>query len=198
MRRAAVVSPGNRSRRRLSRASPGFSITEVLIGILLTASIVAAVMICCITARKGIAHSDLNVVAADAAGALSSQLQRYITASYSTTTQPDASIGANGSSASNGWNFPGDYCCDPSSCSSVPTPTGNKTVTQQCTNYALDTSVTHYVTSLLPYYKGVPAWQSPYNMTMYYTVSDYGDASSAPANSRFRVNITVTWYEPPS
>lgn len=88
--------------RRFGRA--GLTLVEVVIGMLLVALLIGAMMSIALTGKIGVKKSEKRAVAAMAGGRLLDQLKRYVTA------DPAASPGPSPGHAPNGWGLPGDSC----------------------------------------------------------------------------------------
>lgn len=162
---------------RTARGRRGYSIAEVLIGMLLTALVVASVMSVVLTAKRGSSVSDARVAANNSARKVLERLKNYITASLG---EPGPNGGLTGNA---GWSLPGDTCGPPAG-----KPGG--TCASPC--YALDTACAHNVTSLMPAELTGP----PYAMVMWYDVADL-DPGAGQANFRPKVDVKVDWQGGP-
>ena len=184
-RSASVVRASPRSLRLLKGGSvpsrphsaSGFTLTEVIISILLTGIIVTGTFSAVLVAKKTPQISTNRVSAALAERQLLETLQNYQTASYQGS---DAGSGPGGS-----WHLPGDRCtlCTVPNCGCAAADCG-----AGC--YALQTGCTHDVSDLLPQFMK----DSPYFAKMCYTVSNL-DGSGAQENFRPQVTVNIQWNE---
>lgn len=173
-------------------SASGFTLTEVVVAILLTGIIVTGTFSAILITKKTPEVSTNRVLAAMSQRQLLETLQNYQTASYCSSSvavnalcpsnDPTWIMGPNGN-----WALPGDTC---QACSG-PTCGCNQ---PQCASgpgcYALETNCSHDVTDLLPSFMSGP----PYFAKMCYTVVNT-DNSGVQDNFRPEVSVQLLWNE---
>lgn len=160
-------------------AGRGFTLAEVMIGILLTALVVSAVMGVALTARRDSPRADRKMAATYAAKQLMDDLKNYITASL------DAGAGPG---PGNSWAFPGDAGA---SCTITSGPCMGLGA---CVNRAaLWTGCLHNGSAVLP----ANLSAAPISMQICYCVIDISGAGVGYGNPGFlpQVNVTASWAE---
>jgi len=187
-RSASVVRASPRSQRLWKGGSvpsrphsaAGFTLTEVVISILLTGIIVTGTFSAVLVAKKTPQISTNRISAALAERQMLETLQNYQTASYQGS---DAGSGPGGS-----WHLPGDRCsvCAAPNCPDICEAVG--ACGAGC--YALQTGCSHDVSDLLPQFMK----DSPYFAKMCYTVSNL-DNTGAQENFRPQVTVKIQWTE---
>ena len=185
-------------KRNTGTRSSGFTLTEVVVAILLTGIIVTGTFTALLVTKKTPEASTNRVLASLAARRVLDSLQEFQTASYGTERAgcPSNDDWCKGPAPNGGWALPGDSCqacalspgvnqagcgCDPSTYPSCPGGAG-------C--YALKTGCTHDVTNLLPAtMSGLPT-----AARMCYVVTRL-DSSANQSDARPQVTVSVQWVE---
>ncbi|MBI5629461.1 MAG: type II secretion system protein [Elusimicrobia bacterium] len=149
----------------------GYTLVEVVVAMLISAIMVAAIMSVALSAKKGEVKNDRKIVANQATRELAAKLNAYITA------DPASTIIAGPGSGSNKWSMTSGSIVD--TCPDAST---------NC--YALTTG-SHTLTGFLP------TWfeATPYSARAIYFVS-YPQAYSVANGTVPLVNVTVSWTEP--
>lgn len=173
--------------------SAGFSLTEVMIGILLTAIIVSSVFSVSLTTRRQIGLSDDKVQAGYFEHKLMEELKNYVTASLEPGAGPGPTAGPG---ADPTWSLVNDTCqpCSGNNCGCAGQ---NAAGSAGC--YALAPGA-HDVTAMLPAnIVADPSLANPkgLSMKMCYVVTD--ESGSSPFDQglfRPQVQVFVQWTKP--
>jgi len=123
------------------RGQDGYTLLEVVVSILLTAVMVAAIMSVALSSKRGSVKNDRKIIANEAGRQLAARLRGYVTADAAQSTVPGPGVGAGG------WKLPGD----------------SQSYALSCADHSLDNSASN----LLPAWFAQP----PYNATVSYKVT---------------------------
>jgi len=126
------------------RGQDGYTLLEVVVSILLTAVMVAAIMSVALSSKRGSVKTDRKIIANEASRQLAARLKGYVTADSAQSTVPGPGLGAGG------WKLPGD----------------SQSYALACGAHAVDNGVS----GILPAWFA----QAPYNATVAYTVTCVG------------------------
>jgi len=155
------------------KATKGFTLIEVVVSVLITAVLVSSVFSVSLTSKRSNVRADRRLIAAQATRSLTSTLQSFVTADYTSGQVVGAGAVVLGPSAGvNGtWALNSDT---------------------NGSGYALSDG-SHTLQNVAPQY--MPSWMAapPYNGQIIYYVQHMGGAADEQTPW---VNVTVTWTEP--
>lgn len=156
----------------------GFSLAEVMVGMLLAAIMVTAVFTVALTVKRGVSRSDNRSAANNAARLLLEELKNYQTADQTAGLGPNAGA----------WSFP------VGACAGEPIPPAWAVGYCAAASYALSEGCAHCATLRVPAALRSP----PIRMTMLYRVTNEDTSGWGQPGYMPRVETQVDWVEPPS
>jgi prepilin-type N-terminal cleavage/methylation domain-containing protein len=181
--------PQAKNRRRRRAGSPGYSLVEVMVAMLIASVMVTAVLGVAVTATKGDTKSSHRQLMNGALTQLSAQLKNYQTACGCYKSNGDCTssggcteiLGPNSNNAGAAtWSLNG-----------APGPAGNLADTSFGNSWALACGV-HNVTGLVPALEA-----APYSATVSYTVTWPTCSAAVPAlNESPSISFNTNWTEP--